>query len=241
VFACEVYTGGVSKLSILPSRPTRHVTSAQDPAGQQALCYPVLCSWHPSLYLGHFSHTQLYQKKLMTCLVRCNVTVWDFLGYLITLHVFVIGSIGITYIGIGYRCIENSNPSTLAGINRPGRAIPLKALLNRRRSSLPPPRTPVPHRHPVLPPPRTPAAGAKSSPPSSLRRRLGNKSLRVRSLWISNLRWPFPLNLPDSVLWSLWIEQQPAPFCLWISNLRWSFSLNLPDSVLSGFCSLWSL
>jgi hypothetical protein len=38
-------------------------------------------------------------------------------------------SIEITYIGIGYRRIQNSNPPTLAGINRPGRAIQLKALL----------------------------------------------------------------------------------------------------------------
>ncbi|KAL5675783.1 hypothetical protein ACJX0J_011914, partial [Zea mays] len=39
----------------------------------------------------------------------------------ITLHVFVLGSIEITYIGIGYCGIQNSNPPTLAGINRPGR------------------------------------------------------------------------------------------------------------------------
>lgn len=38
-------------------------------------------------------------------------------------------SIEITYIGIGYRRIQNSNPPTLAEINRPGRAIQLKALL----------------------------------------------------------------------------------------------------------------
>jgi hypothetical protein len=35
--------------------------------------------------------------------------------------VFVLGSIEITYIEIGYCGIQNSNPPTLAGINRPGR------------------------------------------------------------------------------------------------------------------------
>jgi hypothetical protein len=49
------------------------------------------------------------------------------------LYVFVMGSIEITYIGIGYRRIENSNTPTLAEINRSGRAIQLKALLLRRQ------------------------------------------------------------------------------------------------------------
>jgi hypothetical protein len=39
---------------------------------------------------------------LATCLVRYNVTVPDSFGYQITLHVFVIGSVEIAYIGIGY-------------------------------------------------------------------------------------------------------------------------------------------
>jgi hypothetical protein len=116
--------------------------------------------------------------------------------------VFVLGSIEITYIGIGYRGIQNSNPPTLSGINRPGwhqcRAA-TRPVSDSAESSPPPPRTPVPRRHQASAAP-VPDSAESSPPPwtlvprhhqasllerqqraPSLRRRPGNKSPKSRT------------------------------------------------------------